>query len=100
MVPGEQTASALLDSALSAMLAQQSVHMACTTSSSTGSNVDTVNAGVAAQTVYIAATGAPLPVSETIHGSDGTSTCDYSGWGKPLHLTVPANVIPVTAIPK
>jgi hypothetical protein len=52
------------------------------------------------QTVYIAATGAPLPVSETIHSSGGTGTCDYSGWGKPLHLTAPANVIPVTAIPK
>jgi hypothetical protein len=52
------------------------------------------------QTVYIAATGAPLPVSETIHSSGGTGTCDYSGWGKPVHLTAPANVIPVTAIPK
>ena len=53
-----------------------------------------------AQTVYIAATGAPLPVSETIHSSSGTETCDYSGWDEPLKLTAPANVLPVSAIPQ
>lgn len=51
-------------------------------------------------TIYIAATGAPLPVRETIHASDFNRTCDYSGWGKPLNLTAPSNVLPVTAIPK
>ena len=51
-------------------------------------------------TVYIAATGAPLPVRVTSQSSSGTGTCDYSGWGKPLNLTAPSNVIPVTAIPK
>ena len=213
---GEQTASALLDSALSAMQAQQSFHMACTTTSSTGTSTDTMDVSVAsgrdvtnegaftianllvdgiayvstgnagvwesegipqaeadklaagewlsigpgqsygnkylyyaeaiagltvadqvnllrlsgtlrrtgattaqgasvygvsgdtpsfkgpenAQTVYIAATGAPLPVSETIHSSSGTGTCDYSGWDKPLNLIAPSSVLPVTAIPK
>lgn len=213
---GEQTASALLDSALSAMQAQQSVHMACTSSSSAGSDVDTIDVSVAsgriasndgdfsitnmlvggiayvstdnagvwesegipqaeaeklaagewlsigpgqsygnkylyyaeasadltvadqadllrlsgplertgattaqgvpvygvsgqvpssrgqdgAQTVYIAATGTPLPVSETIHSSSGTGTCDYSGWDEPLNLTAPSNVLPISAIPK
>lgn len=213
---GEQTASALLDSALSAMQAQQSFHMACTTSSSaagdatdamdigvasgrTVSNepaftvtsmlvdgiayVSTGNAGVwesegipqaeadklaagkwlsigpgqsygnkvlfyaeaiagltvadqvsslrlsgtlkrtgattaqgvpvygvsgdlppstgvdGTATVYIAATGAPLPVRETINSSDLNRTCDYSGWDKPLNLTAPSNILPVTAIP-
>jgi len=51
-------------------------------------------------TVYIAATGAPLPVRETIHAIDFNRTCDYSGWDKPLNLTAPSNVLPVTAIPK
>ena len=213
---GEQSASALLDSALSAMQAQQSFHMACTDTSSAGTATDTMDIGVAsgrdasnqitftttnmlvdgtayvstgnagvwesegipqaeadklaagewlsigpgqsygnkylyyaeailgltvadqvnllrlsgtlkrtgattaqgvpvygvsgdtpsfkgpetAQTVYIAATGAPLPVSETIYASAATGTCDYSGWNKPLNLIAPSNVLPVTAIPK
>ena len=213
---GEQSASALLDSALSAMRAQQSFHMACTETSSTGVATDSLDIGVAsgrdasnqvvynftsilvggiayisidsagawedegipqaeaeklaagewlslrpgqsygnrylyyaeaiagltvadqvnllrlsgtlkrtgattaqgvpvygvsgdtpsvkgqedAQTVYIAATGAPLPVSETVHSSSGTGTCDYSGWGQPLNLTAPSYVLPVTAIPQ
>ena len=50
-------------------------------------------------TVYIAATGAPLPVRETINSSDLNRTCDYSGWDKPLNLTAPSNILPVTAIP-
>lgn len=50
------------------------------------------------QTVYIAATGAPLPVRTTIPSKSGTVTCDYSDWGKPLNVTAPANVVPVTSI--
>ncbi|MGH3253167.1 MAG: hypothetical protein ACRDOI_44090, partial [Trebonia sp.] len=52
------------------------------------------------ESVYIAATGAPLPVSVTRHATKGTTTCHYSGWGEPLNLTAPANVVPITAIPK
>lgn len=52
------------------------------------------------ESVYIAATGAPLPVSETMHSSSDTTTCNYGGWGEPLHLTAPANVVPITSIPK
>jgi cytoskeletal protein RodZ len=44
---GEQTASALLDSALSAMPAQQSVHMACTSTSSAGVATESIDASVA-----------------------------------------------------
>ncbi len=51
------------------------------------------------ESVYIAATGAPLPVSETMHASGDTTTCNYSGWGEPLHLTAPTNVVPITSIP-
>jgi hypothetical protein len=52
------------------------------------------------ESVYIAATGAPLPVSETMHTSSDTTTCNYSGWGEPLNLTAPTNVVPVTSIPQ
>jgi len=54
----------------------------------------------ATESVYIAATDAPLPVSVTRHSSNGTRTCDYSGWDESLNLTAPANVVPITAIPK
>ncbi len=54
----------------------------------------------ATESVYIAAAGAPLPVSVTTHSSNGSRTCDYSGWDEPLNLTAPANVVPITAIPK
>ena len=50
-------------------------------------------------TLYIAATGAPLPVSQTIQTSSSTATCNFSGWDKPLNLTAPSNVLPITAIP-
>lgn len=52
------------------------------------------------ESVYIAATGAPLPVRVTRHTSNATATCDYSRWGQPLNLTAPANVVPVTSIPQ
>lgn len=214
---GKQTAATLLDSALSAMLAKQSVHLACTTTSSTGVSTESMGVGVASgrdassegdvsivnmlvdgiayistntagifaaqgipqaeaeklaggewlsirpgqsyghvyldysnaiegmtiadqadflrltgslkrtgatwaqgasvygvsgdappsawkgattESVYIAATGAPLPVSVTVHLSSGTRTCDFSGWDEPLNLTAPGNVVPITAIPK
>lgn len=54
----------------------------------------------AAETVYIAASGAPLPVSVTARsGSGTTTTCTYSSWGRPLKLTAPAHAVPLTAIP-
>lgn len=212
---GAQTASALLDSALSAMQAQQSFHVACTATSSTGTTTDSLDSGVASArdvsdqgdynfktilvdgiaylnidnagvwesegipqaeadklaggewlsigpgqsygnkylfyaeaiggltmadqvnllrlsgtlkrtgattaqgvsvygvsgheppfrkldaevTLYIAATGAPLPVSETTQTSSSTATCNYTDWDKPLNLTAPSNVLPITAIP-
>jgi hypothetical protein len=138
---GEQTASALLDSALSAMLAKQSVHLACTMPTKTGAYVESIDVGTASgrvastegdvsitnmraawaqgvsvygvsggapssggppgatKSVYIAAAGAPLPASVTEHSNTGTATCEFSGWNEPLHLTAPANVIPITSIP-
>jgi hypothetical protein len=51
------------------------------------------------ESVYVAATGAPLPVSETTRLSSGTTTCNYSRWGEPLNLTAPTNVVPITSIP-
>ena len=59
------------------------------------------SAGQAAtESVYIAATGAPLPVNLTAHASGGTITCDFGGWDEPLRLTAPTNVVPITAIPE
>jgi hypothetical protein len=52
------------------------------------------------ETVYIAASGAPLPVRVSAHISDGTGvTCDYSSWGVDLGLTAPAHSVPLTSIP-
>jgi hypothetical protein len=52
------------------------------------------------ETVYIAASGAPLPVSVSVHYSIGAvTTCDLSNWGRPLDLTAPADAVPVTSIP-
>jgi hypothetical protein len=52
------------------------------------------------ETVYIAASGAPLPVSVSAHSSKGIeTTCNFSNWNKPLGLTAPADAVPVTSIP-
>lgn len=53
------------------------------------------------ETVYIAASGAPLPVNVTTHEGDSTvETCNFSQWGEPLNITAPANAVPLTSIPQ
>ncbi len=52
------------------------------------------------ETVYIAASGAPLPVRVSVHASKGSGqTCDFSSWGVHLGLTAPAHSVPLTSIP-
>lgn len=56
--------------------------------------------GNAPETVDIAASGAPLPVSLTANSGNGTvTTCHFSQWGEPLNLTAPAHPVPLTSIP-
>jgi hypothetical protein len=59
----------------------------------------TTNLASSTETVYIAASGAPLPVSLSARASNGTvTTCDYSRWGEPLHLTAPAHSVPISSV--
>jgi hypothetical protein len=52
------------------------------------------------ETVYIAASGAPLPVRVSSHTSDGSGkTCDFSRWNEDLGLTAPAHAVPLTSLP-
>ena len=52
------------------------------------------------ETVYIAASGAPLPVRVSALTSDGTGkTCDFSGWNEDMGLTAPAHAVPLASLP-
>lgn len=52
------------------------------------------------ETVYIAASGAPLPVRVWGHSSSGAvTTCDFGNWGEPLTIAAPPEAVPVTSIP-
>jgi hypothetical protein len=52
----------------------------------------------ATATIYVAASGRPLPVSEQLTFSGGRATYTFSQWGESLHLTPPPNPVPVTSI--
>jgi hypothetical protein len=51
------------------------------------------------ETVDIAASGTPLPVSVSSHSNGTGTTCDFSDWNQPLNLAAPAPVVPITSIP-
>jgi hypothetical protein len=52
------------------------------------------------ETVYIAASGTPLPVSVSANSGNGiVTTCDFSNWGEPMDLTAPPHPVPLTSIP-
>lgn len=50
-------------------------------------------------TVYVAASGAPLPAAVSVHANSGVTTCNFSKWNEPLNLTAPANAVPLASIP-
>ena len=45
-------------------------------------------------TLYISATGSPLPVEEVGETSGGDTTSIFSGWGEPVHPTPPSGAVP------
>jgi hypothetical protein len=52
------------------------------------------------ETVYIAASGPPLPVRVSAHTSDGSGkTCDFSSWNEDMGLTALAHAVPLTSLP-
>jgi hypothetical protein len=54
----------------------------------------------ATETVYIAASGTPLPVSVSANSGNGTvTTCNFSNWDKPVDLTAPPHPVPLMSIP-
>jgi hypothetical protein len=48
-------------------------------------------------TLYARATGTPLPIEEVSTDADGRSTTTFSGWDEPLHVTVPADAVPISS---
>lgn len=50
-------------------------------------------------TVYVAASGAPLPAAVSVHANSGVTTCNFTKWNEPLNLTAPANAVPLASIP-
>ena len=50
-------------------------------------------------TLYVSATGAPLPVEEVSHASSGSTTAIFSEWGSPVHVTAPSGAISGGTIP-
>ena len=52
------------------------------------------------ETVYIAASGPPLPVRVSALTSDGSGkTCDFSGWNEDMSVTAPAHAVPLSSLP-
>lgn len=50
-------------------------------------------------TLFVAASGRPLPVSEQINiPGTGQTTYTFTQWGEPLHVTAPPNPVPVTSL--
>jgi hypothetical protein len=54
-------------------------------------------AGVQA-TLYVAASGQPLPVSYQIDSHGIQETVTFSQWGKPLALSAPAGALPASSL--
>jgi hypothetical protein len=52
------------------------------------------------ETVYAPASGKPLPFQEkaVASGVPGTSTVRMSRWNEPVHLTAPANAVPIATV--
>jgi len=50
-------------------------------------------------TLYVSASGSPLPVEEVSHTQSGTTTAIFSDWGSPVHIAAPSGAIPANTIP-
>jgi len=48
-------------------------------------------------TLYIAATGSPLPIEEVSGSSGAETTSIFSGWGEPVRVTPPSGAVPGVA---
>ncbi|MGH3212809.1 MAG: hypothetical protein ACRDNO_34125 [Trebonia sp.] len=54
----------------------------------------------ATETVYIAASGTPLPVRVSANSGNGlTTTCNFTNWDEPVGVTAPSRPVPLTSIP-
>jgi hypothetical protein len=52
------------------------------------------------ETVYIAASGTPLPVSVSANSGNGVlTTCTFSNWNESVDLAAPPHPFPLTSIP-
>jgi hypothetical protein len=52
------------------------------------------------ETVYIAPSGTPLPVSVSANSGNGVvTTCTFSNWNEPVDLAAPPHSFPLTSIP-
>lgn len=49
-------------------------------------------------TLYVSATGNPLPVEETAGDSTGTETVTFSNWGESVSLSTPAASVPIASL--
>lgn len=49
-------------------------------------------------TLYVAATGNPLPVEETAGDSTGTETVTFSNWGESISLSAPAGSVTISSL--
>lgn len=49
-------------------------------------------------TLYVSATGSPLPVEETAGDSSGTETVTFSNWGESVSLSAPATSVPIASL--
>jgi hypothetical protein len=52
-----------------------------------------VSGGVSG-TLYVSATGEPVPVEEVSSGRDGVTTAVFSHWGEPVRVAAPSGAIP------
>jgi hypothetical protein len=49
-------------------------------------------------TLYVPASGTPLPVSFQVNGGAGRETAAFSGWGESLHLSAPSGALAASSI--
>jgi hypothetical protein len=47
------------------------------------------------ETLYVRATGAPLPVEERMHTATTDTRATFSAWGRPVRVSAPARSIPL-----